>query len=335
VTDISERKRVEEERAQAEAALRRSEAELRQRSIELENTLRKLQSTQAQLIQTEKMSSLGQLVAGVAHEINNPVNFIYGNLAHANEYTQDLLRLISLYQKHYPEPNSEIQTLAHSIDLDFLIADLPRLLSSMKVGADRIQRIVTSLRTFSRMDEAEFKAVDIHEGIDSTLLILQNRLKAKHDRPEVKVIKNYGNLPLVACYAGQLNQVFMNILTNALDAMEEQDAQRSAQEMQENPSTIRITTEMPDRERVVIRLADNGPGMSEFVRQRLFDPFFTTKPVGKGTGMGLSISYQIVTERHRGSLRCLSSSSGGTEFVIEIPIRQRFGRSTDTSQQAT
>lgn len=323
VTDISERKQIEQERIRVENALRQSEAELRKQSTELEETLHQLQSTQAQLIQTEKMSSLGQLVAGVAHEINNPVNFIYGNLAYANEYTRDLLSLIHLYKKHYPNPDPEVQTVADAIDLDFLLADLPRLLSSMKLGADRIQGIVTSLRNFSRMDEAEFKAVDIHEGIDSTLMILQNRLKARHDRPEVNVIKEYGNLPLVACYAGQLNQVFMNILTNALDALEERDARREIEDMQRTPSTLHIVTEMPDKDYVVIRIADNGLGMAESVRQRLFDPFFTTKPVGKGTGMGLSISYQIVTERHGGSLSCVSFPGRGAEFVIQIPIRQK------------
>lgn len=323
VTDITERKRIEQERIQAEEALRQSEAALRQQSAELEKALRQLQNTQAQLIQTEKMSGLGQLVAGVAHEINNPVNFIYGNLAYAHEYTRDLLSLIHLYQKHYPDPVPEIQTVAEAIDLDFVLADLPRLLTSMKVGADRIQGIVTSLRTFSRMDEAEFKAVDIHEGIDSALMILQNRLKARHNRPEVRVIKEYGNLPLVACYAGQLNQVFMNILANALDALEERDSRREIEAMQQFPSTLHITTEMPDKDHVTIRIADNGPGMTEFVRQRLFDPFFTTKPVGKGTGMGLSISYQIVTERHQGTLQCFSSPGQGAEFVIKIPIRQK------------
>lgn len=322
VTDISERRRVEAERQLAEAALKRSETELRRRSLELEDTLRQLRRTQAQLIQTEKMSSLGQLVAGVAHEINNPVNFIYGNLTYANGYINDLMSLVTLFQKHYPSPASEIEKLASEIDLDFLLTDLPRLLNSMKVGADRIQKIVLSLRTFSRMDEAEFKAVNIHEGIDSTLLILQNRMKAKHDRPEIQVSKAYGNLPLVACYAGQLNQVFMNILTNALDAMEDRDRGRSTAEMQSQPSTIWIATEMPDRDRVVIRMADNGPGIADSFRNRLFDPFFTTKPVGKGTGLGLSISYQIVTEKHGGSLKCLPREGGGTEFVIEIPVRQ-------------
>ncbi|TAG88137.1 MAG: PAS domain S-box protein [Oscillatoriales cyanobacterium] len=288
---------------------------------ELEQTLQKLTSAQSQLVQGEKMSSLGQLVAGVAHEINNPVNFIYGNLSHANDYTQDLLNLIELYQTHYPDPVPEIQEEVENIELDFLMEDLPKLLSSMKVGADRIQQIVASLRTFSRMDEAEMKAVNIHDGIDSTLMILQHRLKAKHNQAEIPLIKQYGNLPLVECYAGQLNQVFMNVLSNALDALEERDLRRSADEMRQNPSTISITTEMPKPDRVIIRIADNGAGMPETVRNRLFDPFFTTKPVGKGTGMGLSISYQIITDRHGGSLECTSSPGNGAEFAIEIPLK--------------
>ena len=288
---------------------------------ELEHTLTQLTSAQSQLVQSEKMSSLGQLVAGVAHEINNPVNFIYGNLSHANDYTQDLLHLIELYQNHYPDPVPEIQEEVDNIELDFLMEDLPKLLTSMKVGADRIQQIVASLRTFSRMDEAEMKAVNIHDGIDSTLMILQHRLKAKHNHPEIPVIKAYANLPLVECYAGQLNQVFMNVLSNALDALEERDLQRSVDEMRQNPSIISITTEMPKPDRVQIRIADNGAGMPETVRNRLFDPFFTTKPVGKGTGMGLSISYQIVTDRHGGSLQCTSTPGNGAEFAIEIPLK--------------
>lgn len=293
----------------------------RNKARELEQTLQQLTSAQSQLIQSEKMSSLGQLVAGVAHEINNPVNFIYGNLSHANEYTQDLLHLIELYQNHYPDPVPEILEEVETIELDFLMDDLPKLLSSMKVGADRIQQIVASLRTFSRMDEAEMKAVNIHDGIDSTLMILQHRFKAKHNQQEIAVIKTYGNLPLVECYAGQLNQVFMNVLSNALDALEERDLRRSADEMRQNPSIISITTEMPKPDRILVRIADNGAGMPESVRNRLFDPFFTTKPVGKGTGMGLSISYQIVTDRHNGSLQCTSSPGNGAEFAIEIPLK--------------
>ncbi|MFS8118510.1 MAG: PAS domain S-box protein, partial [Microcoleus sp.] len=295
-------------------------AQTRNKARELEQTLEKLTSTQMQLIQGEKMSSLGQLVAGVAHEINNPVNFIYGNLSHANDYTQDLLHLIELYQNHYPNPVPEILEEVEAIELDFLMSDLPKLLSSMKVGADRIQQIVASLRTFSRMDEAEMKAVNIHEGIDSTLMILQHRFKAKHNQQEIAVIKTYANLPLVECYAGQLNQVFMNVLSNALDALEERDARRSAEEMRQNPSTISIKTEMLEGDRVLIRIADNGVGIPETVGTQLFNPFFTTKPVGKGTGMGLSISYQIVTDRHKGLLKCTSSPGQGAEFAIEIPL---------------
>jgi PAS domain S-box-containing protein len=293
----------------------------RNKAHELEQTLQQLTSAQSQLIQSEKMSSLGQLVAGVAHEINNPVNFIYGNLTHANDYTQDLLHLIELYQNHYPDPVAEIQEEVEAIELDFLMEDLPKLLSSMKVGADRIQQIVASLRTFSRMDEAEMKAVNIHDGIDSTLMILQHRIKAKHNHPEIEVIKEYSKLPLVECYAGQLNQVFMNVLSNALDALEERDARRSAEEMRQNPSMISIKTEMLEGDQVLIRIADNGPGIPETVGTRLFNPFFTTKPVGKGTGMGLSISYQIVTDRHNGSLKCTSSPGNGAEFAIEIPLK--------------
>ncbi len=334
-------------------------ATLQQQTTELEHMLRELRHTQAQMIQAEKMSSLGQLVAGVAHEINNPVNFIYGNLSHANGYAQDLLSLLALYQRHYPTPVPEIEEQAEAIDLDFLVEDLPRLLSSMKVGAERIQTIVTSLRTFSRMDESERKAVNIHDGIDSTLMILQSRLKPRHDHPGIQVIKDYGALPLVECYAGQLNQVFMNILSNAIDALDEPLALCPSLLTVDNAPqkipTIRICTELvasqiPAIERntqhnthvasdnkqsasnakrtptntptnhVRIRIADNGTGIPAHIHKRLFDPFFTTKPVGKGTGMGLSISYQIVTEKHGGSLRCISELGQGTEFIIEIPV---------------
>lgn len=298
------------------------------RSQELAATLTELQHTQMQMIQSEKMSSLGQLVAGVAHEINNPVNFIYGNLTHASDYITDLLGLIKLYQHHYPEPIPDILDEIAAIDLDFLQNDLLKLLNSMKVGADRIQAIVASLRTFSRMDEADKKPVNIHDGIDSTLMILQNRTKAKHNRLEIQILKEYGNLPLIECYSGQLNQVFMNILVNAIDALEEQSLQ--------NPDpawhpTITMQTEyLPPtnqpakganstRGMARIRISDNGAGMPETVRSRIFDPFYTTKPVGKGTGMGMSISYQIITEKHEGTLTCESTPSIGTEFTIEIP----------------
>ena len=298
--------------------------ESQNRAQELADTLDQLQRTQMQMIQGEKMSSLGQLVAGVAHEINNPVNFIYGNLSHANDYIKDLLGLVDLYQTHYPNPVREIEEEAEAIDLDFLKGDLLKLLNSMRVGAERIQSIVASLRTFSRMDEAEKKRVNIHEGIDSTLMILQNRIKAKHDRPEVKIVKEYGQLPPVECYAGQLNQVFMNILVNALDALDE----HMEEERSRNPDTtfapmITIQTQCVGADHVQIAIADNGTGIPEAVKARIFDPFYTTKPVGKGTGMGMSISYQIVTERHNGQLTCTSTAGAGTQFTIQVPISQR------------
>jgi two-component system NtrC family sensor kinase len=309
------------QRQQVEAGLRESEARERFKSQELEQTLQALHKAQMQLVQSEKMSSLGQLVAGVAHEINNPVNFIHGNLHHATQYTQDLLDLLNLYQKQTPIALS-IQEKEEEIDLEFIQEDLPKLLSSMKVGADRIREIVQSLRAFSRLDEAEVKDVDIHEGIDSTLMILQNRLKAKSDHVGIQIVKDYGKLPKIECYAGQLNQVFMNIISNAIDALDEQNSTRSPEEIETYPSEITIRTRLQDNNRVAIHISDNGPGMPESIQQRLFDPFFTTKPVGKGTGMGMSISYQIVVDRHRGTLRCTSEQGKGTEFIIEIPIYQ-------------
>ena len=297
-------------------------AERTAKSQRLEQTLQELQQTQAQLIQQEKMSSLGLLVAGVAHEVNNPINFIYGNIHHASEYAKDLLELVELYQKHYLYPHSEISEHLENIDFDFLGEDLPQLLSSMKIGADRIVQIVQSLRNFSRLDESEMKPVNIHEGIDSTLLILQSRLKATGDRPPIEIVKNYSNLPMVECYAGQLNQVFMNILANAIDALETYNLDRDPKAAKANPIAIAITTEYSSPDKIIVRISDNGPGMAENVKKRLFDPFFTTKPVGKGTGLGLSISYKIVVEKHKGALRCDSTPGLGTEFSIEIPLRQ-------------
>jgi len=288
------------------------------RAQELEELLGKFQRTQTQLIQSEKMSSLGQMVAGVAHEINNPVGFIHGNLVHAREYMEDLLGLFDLYQHHYPQPHLDICDEIEAIDLDFLKGDLQKLFQSMSVGTSRIQEIVKSLRTFSRLDEAEVKDVDLHDGIDSTLMILQTRLRAQDWRPAIKVIKEYGDLPRVQCYAGQLNQVFMNILSNAIDALEERDRhKRTLTQMKKNKSQIRIQTVKQDNN-IVIRISDNGNGMSEETRNKLFDPFFTTKAVGKGTGLGLSISYQIVTEKHKGKLYC-TSQPGKTTFTIQIP----------------
>lgn len=291
------------------------------RTAELTQTLQQLQTTQAQLIQQEKMSSLGQLVAGVAHEINNPINFIHGNLIHIQTYTQDLLSFVQLHQIHYPNPVAEIQEKAEEMDLEFVQQDLIKILGSMRMGTDRIRQIVLTLRNFSRVDEAEFKAVDIHEGIDSTLLILQHRLKAKSDHSEITVVKKYDKLPLIECYPGQLNQVFMNILANAIDALEEITLTQPSHQPQ-TYGCITISTLRVDPNRIQIAIADNGIGMTEATRQHIFNPFFTTKPIGKGTGMGMSISHQIITEKHGGRLECHSAPGNGTEFRIQIPIHQ-------------
>ncbi len=332
-------------RKQAEEAVRLSESQLRTKNQELAKALRDVQQTQSMMVQNEKMVSLGQLVAGVAHEINNPVSFIYGNVQHADDYFQDLLKMLQLYQKEYPEVTPLIQKEIEDVDLTFLLKDLPKLLGSMKMGAERIRQIVLSLKNFSRLDEAEQKQVDIHEGIDSTLLILQHRFKETAGHPKIVLLKEYGNLPRVQCYAGQLNQVFMNIIGNAIDAVEEAMETGQWADGEQSPipycpsPTLRICTEVKYEEdasmqtenivynksnwhptHIVIRIADNGPGIPAEVHQRLFDPFFTTKEPGKGTGLGLSISYQIVVEKHGGQLHCNSAPGQGTEFAIEIPV---------------
>ena len=312
VQDISDRK-------QAEEALRQSESQLRVKNQQLQQTLCQLKQTQAQLIQNEKMISLGQMVAGIAHEINNPISFIYGNVTPAREYASALLHLLQLYALHYPEPVAEIQTQREALDLNFIMTDFPKVLHSMKEGANRIREIVLSLRNFSRLDEAEMKEVNIHEGIDNTLLILQHRLKEQSSHPEIQVSKEYGSLPLVECYPGKLNQVFMNLLSNAIDALQTHPC----------PRLITIRTEVKDEgglihpNHVVIRIADNGPGIPDDVKKHIFDPFFTTKPVGVGTGLGLSISHSIVVEKHHGNLICISAPGQGAEFVIELPVQQK------------
>lgn len=303
--------------------------ELQEKNQQLKEALRDLKKTQSQLIQTEKMSSLGQMVAGVAHEINNPVNFIYGNLDYASRYIQDLLDLVMLYQREIPQPPAAITAKIEAIDLIFLEEDLPKLLNSMKMGSDRIREIVLSLRNFSRLDEADLKTVNLHEGIDNALVILQNKLKTISKIKPITVIKDYGELPLVECYAGQLNQVFLNILSNAIDAIadaltpieaDEPEDTTALQTLQTPQITIQTTVLEPDWVR--IKITDNGMGMSEETRQRLFEPFFTTKEVGQGTGLGLAISYQIVVERHGGRLNCSSALGQYTTFDIEIPTHQ-------------
>ena len=288
----------------------------------LQEFIQKLQEAQLQVVQSEKMSSLGQLAAGVAHEINNPIGFISGNIVYAGEYLQSLLEHLHLYQRQFPEPGEEISHHAEDIQLEYLIDDFSQILSAMKEGTDRIRQISASMRTFSRSDSAHKVAFNLHEGIDSTLMILKHRLKANEKRPDIKIIKEYGDLPIVNCYPGQLNQVFMNIIANSIDALEEYNVGWSFEEIKANPNIIIIRTEMDFKKNwVVIRIKDNGPGIPSSVRQRLFEPFFTTKVVGKGTGLGLSISHSIVVEKHGGTLECLSEKGEGTEFAIAIPLK--------------
>ncbi|NJK66264.1 MAG: GAF domain-containing protein [Microcoleus sp. SU_5_3] len=318
-----------EKLAKLNIALQSSIAREREKATNLNTAMQALKRTQTQLVQSERMSSLGQLVTAVASEVNNPINFIYGNLSHANEYSQILISLLDLYQQHYPSAVPEIQAELEAAELEFLVEDLPKLLGSMKVGANRIREIVQSLQNFSRIDESEIKPVDIHDGLDSTLLILSNRLKPKADRPTIHLIKEYGSLPLVECYAVQINQVFINLLANAIDAIEEAFVNNNLSQHGEwdtalvKAGKIRIVTEVGvGVKSAIVRIMDNGWGMTEAVYQQIFEPFFTTKPVGKGAGIGLAISHEIVVEKHGGKLTCISAPGQGTEFIVEIPLSQ-------------
>ncbi len=291
-----------------------SESRYRLQTKELEEALAHLKKTQAQMVQNEKMSSLGQMVAGIAHEINNPASFISGNVYPAKEYARGLIELINLYEQEYVVPSSAIASLKEDIDLAFIAEDFPRLLDSIKSGSQRIADIVQALRTFSRLDESDIKPVDIHLGIESTLMILQHRLKLQTNRAEIEVSKHFVPLPLVTCAASSINQVFMNILMNAIDAIE------AASFNADQVPTITVSTELSSRSEVVVTIADNGLGMNQAVASRIFDPFFTTKPVGKGTGLGLSVSHTIVTEQHQGRLTCVSKQGKGTTFVVGLPV---------------
>ncbi|MEG4206707.1 ATP-binding protein [Microcoleus sp. Pol7_A1] len=295
------------------AATAKAEAQ----AAQLDRALCELKQTQAQLLHSEKMSSLGALMASIVHEINNPVSFIYGNLSHAAIYTQDLLNLLCLYQEYCPNPCPEIKTLIKEIDLDFLVEDLPKVISSMQMGSNRIREIVKSMGNFSRTDNSHMTLCDLHDSIDSTVLILRNRLNSQIDRRDIQVVKNYGKLPAVECYGGQLNQVFMNLITNAIDALDE-----ASQNEPHAALKISISTELAGPDRVRVRIADTGTGMTAEIKQRMFEQFFTTKKIGKGTGLGLSIVYKILVENHGGSLRCESEPSKGTEFIIELPVQQ-------------
>jgi signal transduction histidine kinase len=299
------------------------ERRVEQRTADLSKSLQDLKKAQVQLVQSEKMSALGQLVAGIGHEINNPLNAITGNLSHAEDYIQDLLHLIKLYRQKFPDAGDEIEKEIEEIDLEYLNEDLPNLLNSMKVGSERLSHISHSLRVFSRSDTAKKVEFDLHEGIDSSLLLLTNRLKGKGNIPEIEVIKEYGKLPPIKCYPGQINQVFMNLLANAIDALEElwtSHLESGEPKPKESPK-IWIRTKLYEQERAIVRFADNGLGINPQIYNRLFEPMFTTKPVGKRTGLGLSISYQITVQKHGGTLTCLSEPGQGAEFVVDIPIQ--------------
>jgi signal transduction histidine kinase len=321
-------KRVEKRTAELSETNDRLTEEVKERQQMQENlqkSLFELQHAQTLVIQSEKMSALGQMVAGIAHEINNPVNFICGNINYVRDYTQDIISVLNLYHQHYPDPAEEIETKSEAVDLEFIKKDLVKMLDSMQVGGDRIRDLIFSMRYFSRQEGLEMKQINIHESIDSTLMILQNRLKFKPNRPTIEVIKKYSpHLVTVECLGGEINQVFMNILANAIDAIEECSSQGNVGEIKPNPYLIQISTELSNYNTVTIKISDSGGGISEEVQGRIFDPFFTTKPIGKGTGIGLSISWHIVVDKHGGMLRCTSIAGKGTEFAIELPIQQQI-----------
>jgi signal transduction histidine kinase len=302
---------------------------VRDRTHELTQAMDDLKSAEAQLIQTEKMSSLGQMLAGIAHEINNPTAFVYGNLDYIQEYMNGLLTLLDMYQKRYPDPSPDISAYRDELDLDFLLEDLPRVVDSMREGTERIRDIVQNLRNFSRIDGLEMQLANLNEAIDSTLMILDHRLKGNGSHPPIQIVKNYSTAMITECYPGLMGQVFVNLLSNAVDALDEAVVAGRC----DRPEIV-ITTEVNLGERsMTIRVRDNGPGIPAHVRQRMFDPFFTTKPVGKGTGLGLAISYQIITEKHRGRLLCNSDPAWGTEFVVMIPLQP--GMSVDEPTEVT
>ena len=312
--------RSEKQRLYLEKNQERQQFLLHQTIQNLEQSLKELKETQTQLIQNEKMSALGNLVAGVAHEINNPIGFLNGSIKNAQEHVEDLLAHLVLYQNYHPNVAEAIQENAEDIDLDFLCEDLPKLLQSMESATARISSISTSLRTFSRADTEHKISADLHEGIDSALMILKYRLKANEHRPNIQVIKNYSDVPAVLCFPGQLNQVFMNILANAIDALDETNKGKSFSEIKSQPNCIVITTQLSaDQQWVVIKIQDNGVGMTEDIQQKIFEDLFTTKDVGKGTGLGLSIAHQIIVEKHCGTIEVTSSLGQGTEFTITIP----------------
>ena len=323
--EIAERAKTEETLQERTKELQELTEELEERveerTAEVTRAWQQFQEAKMQLMQSEKMSALGQMMAGIAHEINNPVTFIIGNINYAEEYIQDLLNLLNMYRETFPDAGEEIEREIETIELEFLKKDLPQLIASMKQGTERINNITKSLRTFSRADTVSKVAFKLHEGIDSTLMILKNRLRANDKRPEIVVVKKYGDLPEIECYPGQLNQVFMNIIANAIDALDEGNEGRTFEELKLWPNTITITTELnEEKTAAIVRIEDNGPGMSQEVQKRIFDNLFTTKPVGKGTGLGLSISLSIIVEKHGGKLSCNSELGEGTEFAIEIPL---------------